>query len=563
MKFGLYFLLFVLHGVAQAQQVDYNTQILNKPIINVSAFSWSRKPGGSLIAGTDTVTLNPRPDGVAGTNTNHYLRLANGIGTAEVVLITGGTCTTSGTAACTIIFTPANYTHSGAWTIGTATAGIEESIKAICTAGGTVTLPAGTLNTYATITDDCPVSIVGQGKASIISPQFASGTVIDFNTVLDLHVTVANFQIIYNLSSYMTAGSKMMRFNNATDTQISNISMSGAAEGFHFRRAVRVHGSNLQVSAKYTCYRFDNEVLFTGGELYAGQFNDLYCAGDSTNTVGIIMRPTASGVIFTNFYFESIYFGVYIEPSALGPLNEIQFIGGIYDGCIAGCFTMAPGLGMNSMQILGGRMAAAVASTGPVVTIRGNGVKISDVVMYQAGASDLVVLDGATNTTVQNNSMMTSSAGSRFVLQGAVSGATITGNRYGFELTTPTNSVVSDGSAHNKIFFGNNNFNPASVFDSTLTIGQSNLIGPGQTGISIPTVASAATIAVPPYPIIYISGTTGVGAVSGLLLGQAGQFITTNGAVVFTAGATIGNTFTSTQNVPINWFYNGAKIYLK
>lgn len=93
----------------------------------------AQTPGGTLTAATPaTVTLAPCPLGVAGTNiigngTFEYLYLSAGTGTAEAVPVTGGTCT-SGASSGTITFTPAN-SHSGAWTITSATAGIQEALN--------------------------------------------------------------------------------------------------------------------------------------------------------------------------------------------------------------------------------------------------------------------------------------------------------------------------------------------------------------------------------------------------------------------------------------------------
>ena len=82
----------------------------------------AQTPGGSLTGGSGaSVSLSPCPLGVNGTDKFHYLYLQGGTGTAEATLITGGTCT-SGATSGTISLTPAN-SHSGAWTVSSATAG--------------------------------------------------------------------------------------------------------------------------------------------------------------------------------------------------------------------------------------------------------------------------------------------------------------------------------------------------------------------------------------------------------------------------------------------------------
>jgi hypothetical protein len=104
-------------------------------------YQWSQTPSGSLSVGANIVTLTPCPSGVAGANVGHNLWISGGTGTAEAVLITGGSCT-SGANSGTVVFTAAN-THSGNWTIGSATAGIQEAIHA-SSAGTQITVPSGT-----------------------------------------------------------------------------------------------------------------------------------------------------------------------------------------------------------------------------------------------------------------------------------------------------------------------------------------------------------------------------------------------------------------------------------
>lgn len=94
----------------------------------------AQAPGGSLSIGSNTITLAPVPNGVNAADISHYLYISGGTGTAEAVLITGGTAV-SGAASGTVIVTCAN-THTGAWTIQSATGGGAEAHQAIITAGG-------------------------------------------------------------------------------------------------------------------------------------------------------------------------------------------------------------------------------------------------------------------------------------------------------------------------------------------------------------------------------------------------------------------------------------------
>ena len=146
-------LILTLAVSAFAQQVDWTSQIRNKPFADAREYRFTRTNGkgasGDLSsAGANSATLTSCPVGVAGANTNHYVYISGGAGTAEAVLITGGTCT-SGAATGTLEFTTAN-THTGAWAVTSATAGIQETINAVGSRGR-IAIPEGAHSMYAPI----------------------------------------------------------------------------------------------------------------------------------------------------------------------------------------------------------------------------------------------------------------------------------------------------------------------------------------------------------------------------------------------------------------------------
>lgn len=129
-----------------------------------SNYSFSYTSGGNVVgdlsaSGSKSVTLTPCPLGVAGANTTQSLRIA-GSGTPETVLITGGTCT-SGASTGTLTFTTVN-THSGAYTLASGTAGIQEAINSLAADGGEVLVAQGTQTIYGGI-------IIGNGTSGAAS----------------------------------------------------------------------------------------------------------------------------------------------------------------------------------------------------------------------------------------------------------------------------------------------------------------------------------------------------------------------------------------------------------
>lgn len=143
-------------------------EFANLPVINPTDFTFTQTPGGSLSAGTQTITLTPCPNGVAGADTNHYLYVSGGTGTAEAALITqsggAGTCT-SGASSGTIKLTIAN-SHSGAWTVTSASAGIDEAFRSV--SGPRLQMARGTYDIYGTIYPPVNATLKGAGVAATV-----------------------------------------------------------------------------------------------------------------------------------------------------------------------------------------------------------------------------------------------------------------------------------------------------------------------------------------------------------------------------------------------------------
>lgn len=149
------------HHNALVAEVEAIEQALGPGLVNIpttqflvsSAFDFAAQaPGGTLSPGLNVITLSPVPAGVNGAgsyNTAHYLYISDGTGTPEAVLVGGGTAV-SGAASGTVIVTCAN-SHTGAWTIRSATSGIQEAINSLPLRGGTVHVPAGSFPIYATV----------------------------------------------------------------------------------------------------------------------------------------------------------------------------------------------------------------------------------------------------------------------------------------------------------------------------------------------------------------------------------------------------------------------------
>jgi hypothetical protein len=114
-----------------------NVPGFNAPYKLATTYNFTpQSPGGSLIAGANSITMTPVPAGVNGSDTDHYLYVSGGVGAAEACLIIGGSGV-AGDASGQIIIQCAGP-HSGAWTVGPVAGGIQEGVCALPAAGGEV-----------------------------------------------------------------------------------------------------------------------------------------------------------------------------------------------------------------------------------------------------------------------------------------------------------------------------------------------------------------------------------------------------------------------------------------
>lgn len=246
--------------------------------LNWDGFKWKASPQGSIqashltftrtngtdaspvtslaTAGVQSVTLTHCPVGVAGDNTGHSVYISGGTGTAEAVLITGGTCT-SGALSGTIFFTTAN-THTGAWTITSATDGIQEAVYSM--SRPSVFVAPGTHVIYATITPVVGAEIFGAGWSSTLQIGTAGMTLIKADS-LD------SFSDVYIHDLYLAGNS-----GNTSEKGIHIKQMSGARveriKADSVYRAIfydRVHESSISDT-----FLLNNSSIYVGSTVSGG-----------------------------------------------------------------------------------------------------------------------------------------------------------------------------------------------------------------------------------------------------------------------------------------------------
>jgi hypothetical protein len=147
-------LFLLLAASAYTQGTDYVAQVRNKPTVDARQYNWApQHPGGTLSSGSNTITLNPMPLGINSLSVGtSWVYISSGTGTAEAAPITGVT-------SSTVTVTIAN-THSGAWSVQSANAGIQEALNS-SPIGHAVFVVAGTYTIYGPVSVPTPSSFQG------------------------------------------------------------------------------------------------------------------------------------------------------------------------------------------------------------------------------------------------------------------------------------------------------------------------------------------------------------------------------------------------------------------
>jgi hypothetical protein len=310
----------------------------------------AQSPGGSLAPGNNTITLSPVPKGVNGSDLNHYLYISGGTGTAEPVLITGGSAV-SGATSGTLIVACANA-HSGAWTIKSATAGIAEAINTFGTGGGTVIVPTGNHQVYGKVTvSGDSIAITGDRGAAITDNtpagmnlfQFAPKTTVSGrNAIKGLYITClkTSDSVIYidgqntmlvrdiYIQGGTSTGITIAANANTFDVYIEDVNVSLGSQTAGTCIAIVGSGatkpSGIYISHTQLASGLYGLYLTGVGGLYVSQ-SDFISQG-----TGLMIAPgTGSQVALCWFTDVSVDTaasnGIQISPTGTGQVSSVEF----------------------------------------------------------------------------------------------------------------------------------------------------------------------------------------------------------------------------------------------
>jgi len=557
-------------------------------------------PVSNLVAGVPAII--PIPTTIIGIQAVsaglHQLRIVNSANPllTEVVLLTAGTTLGS------LYFTPANSHTAGQYTITSATSGLQECIAYAHSLGGAKCfMPVGTYTAYAntnlTLAANVSLKLYGVSPSwSMIArhSSYPSGNILTYagagrgngSLVLeDFRILGANG--FHNSAGY---GVGIAQVDNSR-LFFNRVWVFDGNGGFLLQDAPNVHmsfcqyyESPQQVMAGYAAAEAGLRLVGTQSDL-----NFVSCTfqtgyrGVLTNMLGAgIYINGCDGAQFVNCVSAG-YYGTRLFATGSIAILNLWMLNHISDECrwaalqIEGTTTnFYANLNFIKMHLncqipYPGSSPIVITGNCDYVTIslsNGN-LGATDAVTVQTGTA---YHGGATQSILISDCDF--SANGLANLPGTV-GIRIGANSSGVKIrncsvskrpmftSDLTAGIAFDGAASHCSVVGTElrDYTSSPIFiGGTLT----NCLIEANPGVDnvIPTVASAATLACPVNPNFKVSGTTGVTAVTGMWAGRRGQLVTTGGAVTFTAGASIANTVTTTQNRPINYFFDGTLLYL-
>jgi hypothetical protein len=530
------FALLALASITLAHQQTATATPRDGPFTDVRAYQFIRTNGsgaaGDLsLAGVNTVTLAPCPLGIDGTTTNHPLLIEGGPEGPESFMISGGTCT-SGAALGTLQFTTTK-SHTGTWTLKSATAGMREALVATSPNAVELYVPCGTWPVVSTtLVDRSNVWIHGGGHCTVLSSNAP---------VPVIHVRNANHVRISDLAFLATVsapGSEAVRATAVGKMEVANTRISG-----DFERGVRLTGDgffanldNIYVTglrAGAIAIWIDNHsgVIIRNSFLYSHSPPNQALAGIRvTRTSGLTVESTditlaafcllldpeddvvgAQYGFFTNVLFDSCGIsGIHINPTSKGVVRGMYFT--------------------NTWTSANSGNGITITKTGAASLVDGiQFVGHRSIFNRQAGfvadglVSNLRYLSG----TIAGNSMQTPNTYDGVSIANGANGIMIRDSRIGPSDTQPGRmryGIHVQATAGNFISIEGNDLSGNStgplLFSATgLNVAVTNNMGIND--VSFPTIASASSITIPVGPDnVTITGTTAIQTIHGGYIGR-------------------------------------------
>lgn len=580
------------------------------------AFNSTPSSPASLSAGgvSVTVTLAIGPPGIVVSGTYQTpVYISGGTGTAEAINLNGGTCTAAGSSTpCTIILSNVVNNHTGAWTVSSATGGWAEAagwIESAYGGGGKIIgSPTSTVSWHAqwaipvghwhfdgqSVTnvtiqraEDYPngdlwlTTASGATELEITNLQIVNYTVAAHATgfAVNLQQTLAAITHFachgYSCLNIDGAGLHMTNFEfqangyagdlitftganhgPSTDSYIANgLCFAGTAAGtcFNFKSAdgitvTHVQGGYGNPWAKLTPGGTTANGFYIANITFDGLLIDLSATGSTVGEIAITKAPTGSTI--DRIHIENSEF------TGFGTFGNYGIT--IMDGGGTVCPGQIQILNNSFHQHPKAAILITTASTGASACLDAVMIANNEIFQIQQVLTSIGVID-ITNYSVDimNNSIVGNGVAPWGIGIADGSGnnalAHIEGNAFsgaGTWATAPLSYDKGTGFFPFQILQANN-FNIDNVVSTNVSSVTADLILPLNPIFTISTTTGRTSVS------------TATGVTGCAWAGRQGYLRTTGGAVTFTAGATIGNTLTTTINVPVFYYCDGTRLWLK
>ena len=346
--------------------------LTNSPVFDVRSYNFgSQSPGGSLTGGIlATVTLTPCPVGVTGSDTNHWLYVSGGTGTAEAVLISGGSCT-SGLGTGSVQFTPVNN-HTGAWSIGPATGGWQEAVNSAIQTGTILGYPYGTATFHAAVTipsnANMAFTCLNSTQTCVVrASDYLSGDLFYVNGNCSSPAVLAWYQLSIDDGLGTSGGAihEVCAQGNISNISVNHSGSTGGATGLLFDSVSSVFSNNfLYFSSSTTATGLSivgnvakpTIIYFTGGSFFLPV---------GTGTTYAVDMTAGDNVVFDHVNFSGASVELNIHPgSCPNCTGALKVLGGGFDNYYLNAIRLTPSsTTMDGSQIIGAQIDGASSGT--------------------------------------------------------------------------------------------------------------------------------------------------------------------------------------------------------
>lgn len=363
-------------------------------------------PVGNLNIGNTTVTFPIVPRGTNGTDTNHYMYVSGGTGGAEACLITGGSGT-SGQINGSITLQCANA-HSGAFTVGTATAGLQEAWNIY----PFLQLYPGNYNIFAAVTPPTNGAI-----ACNTSYTYGSGGVhFKYNAVTGNMFNIINdgFSMtggcildqvgtaVSSIGIYLCGVGCAGPVHTANNYTLDNVKVYAFYDGIY----VNGGGGNAQANNLFISGNVNHGIVIGSGQ---GHWNDVICAINGGDGVHFQLAdgPGGGGSWFSGYQsfgnsgwgMSDAVGGVYLGGE-YSYFNNDQ-LGGIYINGYGSQINHVT-LQYEGLSVTGLPFSTNTTAPGIFIDTGGSNANITDVLIYQNQGKCLYIA-GSQNRIVNVN----------------------------------------------------------------------------------------------------------------------------------------------------------------